>query len=245
MRGNVVWTIADRPHYTEETLTYWRDVRGVNDWNHVFFVEPGSMRERQMEVLMRKPFKSQQIVMHGKRQGVLRCAWEALEGGFEGKYGVQPAEFCVLAEEDLAVSDDVLELFDRLSDELQDSKTAAICMNGAMTREGGGRLDTFVPMPGFDSHIWGTWRPIWRQYLRETWDFDYSSGNPSGWDWNMTLRVFPQNGLHAVRPQISRSDNLGQYGGVHQAVHEYQASRPPEFHRNVERQTTVVVEEMA
>lgn len=235
MIGNVVWTLADRPHYTRQTLEYWRKVRGVEKWNHTFFIEPGMSTDEQIAVVLEKPFPRQQIVLNPVRMGVLRCAWNALETGFTGHplNGMPPADFCVLAEEDLAVSDDVLELFDRLSTNFYGTQCGAICMSGYSTTAEASFADFVCDPDKFDSHIWGTWRNVWERTLRDTWDFDYSSGDPSGWDWNIALRVFPQNRMYSVHPKISRSDNLGQYGGVHQNPAEYEASRPPQFEAHV------------
>ena len=72
-------------------------------------------------------------------------------------------------------------------------------------------------LPIFRGQIWGTWKDVWNKYIKNTWDFGYDTsenGGPSGWDWNLTLRVLPKNNLKTIAPHSSRSQHMG-INGLH------------------------------
>ena len=225
------FTACDRPEWLKESLDSWLETNLSLATSIHFFIEPSDKLDAVVAVIDAFAEKSPTPVIkhfNKEKQGVLRNPWNL----FENLFNVQMATFAVLAEDDFLVSPDILDFF---ASTRHDEKTLAICAknDGVSSNEDPSQ---FVQRAEFTGNIWGTWKSIWQKYLRDTWDFDYSSGNqhrdgstinpdlpttPSGWDWNIGLRVIPQNGLHCNLPRASRSFHIG-VTGVHCTEEGYQ-----------------------
>jgi hypothetical protein len=94
------------------------------------------------------------------------------------------------------------------------------------------RTTKFCPL------IWGTWADRWYEHISDTWDFDYSSGNPdgseAGWDWNLS-RIAIAKRKHFVFPTLSRSNHIGQFQGTHMRPENFESSTAPTFKADHER----------
>jgi len=209
------FTCSDRPQYLRETLASWQRTNLALVTSIHFFIEPTEKLDeckgvidafaRSIEVPVIKH-------LNAAKMGVLRNPWEL----FENLFKYQLADFVILAEDDFLVSSDALDFFDRMQAN-RDPQTLAVCAKwvgeGANLDPGGWHRTN-----EFTGNIWGTWADKWKSYLRDTWDFDYStadeSGAGGGWDWNIGLRVAPQNHLHFMVPTASRSKHIG-VTGVH------------------------------
>ena len=233
MKKMVTFTVCQRPGYFVDVLDSWSAVRGIGDWIFNFRVEPTAELAAQLALIERFTTGTgltTAVTVNPHRFGVLINPWYALSDAFD--YG---AGFCVLAEEDLLVSDDVLEMFGFAAANFEDdARIAAVCASSLEqippTAAGG---ELLVVADDFSPHIWGTWCDRWYGVLRDSWDTDYSTGNPdgsqAGWDWNIDKRILPREGLRTLRPVHSRSCNIGKLGGVHQIPSQFAATVAPSF----------------
>jgi len=135
------------------------------------------------------------------------------------------ADFVVASEEDVLVSDDVLEYMRWAAAEFRDN--AAVLAVLAHSRGGQGwdphepaqdaaaSQTAFSLQPYFNAWCWGTWRDRWEKILEPSWDRTCTSGDAltSGYDWNLAARVIPQGGYLCVVPEASRSQNIGRLEG--------------------------------
>lgn len=193
---------ANRPPYLEETLESWSAVRGISDWSFIFAVEPGPFADDCIRLIDRHLDGVRVSVLRNTRRlGVLGNPHFALSRGFE------EAEFAVLAEEDIVVSNDVLEYFD-FADRTYESDSFALAACTASWPGSPGDLGSCRLWPAFAVHVWGTWRDRWEGILCDTWDFDYSR---SGWDLNIG-RIMKDRGLQCVLPGMDRSRHIGREG---------------------------------
>lgn len=222
--NTVVFTVCQRPEYFARVLDSWRQVRGVQDWRLVFMVEPTDRVREQAGLIDAFRHPNKQLVFNTERLGVLVNPYEGLRKAFS-----TGAAFAALAEEDIVVSQDVLELFEAAR-RLATRKTVAVCAHsgdpeGADERE-------LVADGRFSPWVWGTDVRVWHEVLEPSWDKDYGSGEggvEAGWDWNLVKRVIPGMGGHVIRPSASRSQNIGQFGGAHQQPQDFAGSRARTF----------------
>lgn len=118
----------------------------------------------------------------------------------------------MIGEEDLVVSEDVLEFQSWAKREFQGRSEVFGVMSQMQ-----GAFETDDPsavalVQDFNPWVWGTWKDRRAPVLRYTWDKDYSSGGAadSGWDWNIAKRILPSRGgfmavpgHHGVRTSVS------------------------------------------
>ena len=220
LTNNVVlaFTAYNRPEYLKESLDSWLK----NDLSLVtsvqFFIEPSDRLTETLAVI--DDFAKQSaapVIKHinPEKYGVLRNPWELFRNLFE----YQLATFVLLGEDDFVVSPDTLRFFNamRMNGQAND---LAVCAKWVGT-DADQKPETWHRVNDFTGNIWGTWKDKWNKYLRDTWDFDYSSGKadetPSGWDHNIHLRVMPANNLQCIVPTQSRSRHIGVVG-IHSTV---------------------------
>lgn len=208
----IVFTAYDRPSMLRSVLQSWEKVRGIHDWFFIFRIEP-SPREPEVRKVIRdftdRTRLNAQISTNHRVLGVLHHPWAAFEDAF------RDFEFVVRAEDDLRVSDDILDYFTWA--ELTYRQRPDVATIHAYTDGKGVTPHGVHTLPAFNPWIWGTWRHQWQSFMRDTWDHDYSTfnetpGHNSGWDWNLDTRIFPERGLVGVYPKMSRVDNIGVIG---------------------------------
>lgn len=213
----VFLTAFDRDNYLLETLASWADVRGVQDWRFVFRIEPGPMQTRMADFcfdwieLVEHP--NADIILNERQLGVLHHPWV----GFETMFNEQEMDFVIRAEDDLVVSDDILDYFTWAEHSYRNHPEVAT-IHG-YTDGSGDDPAGVVTLPQFNPWVWGTWADVWAETIGPTWDHDYSTFNEyplneSGWDWNLDTRIFPKEKLVGVYPEMSRVGNIG-VNGVH------------------------------
>lgn len=218
----IVFTVHNRPYYFGPVLHAWQQVRGIEDWRFIFKVEPTPTKPAMLELIDKFDHPNKLIVENETRAGVLSNPWQGLELAFNLGY-----EFAVLAEEDLLPATNILEYFHFCDGKLYENESVmAVCTNPPDNIHQPN--DIFLDQ-SFAVWLWGTWQSRWYETIRDTWDHDYSSGNPGGWDWNLNLRVLPANHMKCSYPGVPLVDHLGQYGGVHQIPDEYDFTRPQGF----------------
>lgn len=212
MRKAVFLTAFNRLPYLQEVLHSWEHVRGLKDWHFVAMIEPSPLaqqiKEEFEEFVARAGLTDFEIHINPQVYGVLHHPWV----GFERL--LKDYEFVVRAEDDLIVSEDILEYFNWAAPEFM-SDTSVATIHAFSLTDGASNEATVVGH--FSPLVWGTWRDRWVDVIGPSWDHDYSTfngtpGNQSGWDWNLNSRIFPQFNLHAVEPTISRVNNIGIWG---------------------------------
>jgi len=225
----LAFTAYNRVDFLKRSLDSWRHTDLSLATSVQFFIEPSDQLEEILEVVnVFEALCPVPVVRHINpvKHGVLRNPWEL----FDNVFNKQLARFVILGEDDFLVSPDTLNFFDAARREM-DALTMAVCAK--WVGEGADRNPSvWHRKPEFAGNIWGTSRHVWNTFMRDTWDFDYSSGTPehpqSGWDWNLGVRVMPQNGLHCITPTASRSYHIGTVG-VHCTEEDYQATTTHNF----------------
>jgi hypothetical protein len=219
MRTELVFTAFDRPEYLAQTLDTWNDVRGLASIPASFFIEPSDLVDSVAELAFTLR-TSTTVNINETVQGVLVNPWNALDSAFGNG-----AEFVILAEDDVVVSQDTLEFFNWASVEYQTTDVLAV---NACSSLGGGRDNEVYTDAGFNPLVWGTWTDRWYNVLRDTWDKDYSTGNPdgseAGWDWNIN-RIIQAGDWRVVRPVNSRSNHIGEFNGTHTTPESFPGSQ--------------------
>lgn len=221
-------TAYDRPGYFRETMETWRKVRGFYDWDVVVRLEPSAFRKEHLETIAELDHPKLRVIENERVLGVLEHPYVGFNELFHLGF-----DFVVRAEDDLIVSDDILEYFEWASEHYQNDQevAAVIGYSGDYGPEREvQRLSKFSPW------VWGTWYDRWEMYIRPTWDHDYSTNNgspfiESGWDWNLNSRVLPSLGKKCVFPLKSRVDNIGVWG-VHGTPSNIQRATAFDYHND-------------
>lgn len=225
MKTELVFTAYNRPWYLTEAVESWNTVRNLKQWNATFFIEPSIMQDQITDIALSLGTTVTAIV-NPEKQGVLVNPWNALNHAFY----INDADFVVLAEDDVIVSQDVLEYFEWAANEYATAK-GMLCLN-AFSQLGGAKANQLIRTGNFSPLVWGIWRGHWETYLRDTWDKDYSSGNAdgseAGWDWNIN-RILQNNNMTVLRPLQSRSDHIGEHNGTHMTPDLFESSRGVDF----------------
>lgn len=208
----IFFTVYKRLEYLKPTLEQWRKVRALDKYNIYFRIEPSDVVEDIVEEINK--FANDvntevRTILNLEKQGCARNTWNGFNDLFN-KYN-----FVILTEDDILPSTDVAEYFDFLERKYKDDNQVAVI--SANYEFAGYEPYSVSRVDIFRGQIWGTWKNVWNEYIKNTWDFDYSTsvdGGPSGWDWNLTLRVLPQNNLRSIVPHSARSQHIG-VNGIH------------------------------
>lgn len=216
----VVFTGYQRVPYMQQTLQSWREVRGVENCIFDFHLEPGP---QQMVELCESVDFTESTWIHQNDQvlGVQRNPYAALMCGFDNTAQdnagrdittpyPRPDDFVILAEEDLVVASDVLEWFAWAQNLHSDPNV--LCVTANQFEEQTGGLSGAVYVPWFHCWVWGTWRDRWEDLIAPDWTFEYEH---RGWDWRLNDYWCGEKGMVTAAPSMSRSQHIGQYGGVH------------------------------
>jgi len=221
----VTFTVCQRPSYLRQVLECWAGARGAEGVWWEFAVEPTSKLDEVLLVIESFPHPHE-VTVNDRKLGVLENPYQALKRAFVKDDQV------VLAEEDLIVSDDVIEYFRwAFLEYADDPSVLTVNARGGNGSENPRHVEL---VSYFSPHVWGTWRDRWDRVIEPTWDHSYSTytgrpGNHSGWDWNLNERIVQAEEYWCVFPLASRSDNIGRDGGVHQVPSAFEATRAPGF----------------
>jgi hypothetical protein len=250
-----------RPAYLEETLASWTRVRGVGRLRGLVIAlgpsDPDT-EARQREVItlaataMGLPHKLVVLPDSPAAQaspGMHRALGEALswvqgsEGLPTGGWTIGKAVIC--AEEDIVVSDDVLEYMTWALDRFEhDPLVATVCAHDVGGQgwdiPGIGQLaignpqDEAVLSPYFNPWVWATWTGPKLRFLLEQWDWDATLGPVAwqhGYDWRIR-RLIMERGLLSVVPAASRSQNIGKDGGYYARPELFDQTRSGSFRKH-------------
>lgn len=206
----IVFTVYNRPDYLARTLDRWLHVDLINDQDIYFNIDPSDKINDVLEIInnFKNNVKSNIFInINETLYGCAKNTWSIIDKAF------QEYDFVIVAEDDIIPSADIIKYFDYLINKYNDDEEiAAICTNYEKDELDPTKVSKF---DGFRVQLWGTWKNIWEKYIKDTWDFDYSTGindGPSGWDWNLTLRVVPNNNLKSIVPHSPRSQHIGEVG---------------------------------
>jgi len=230
----IVMTAKSRPHYAHEVLSSWQATRGIGDV-HSFTLalgDPGGDQFlsqlghfdafRKATGLGARGKVKVDSAAASKSRGMGRAIGEAAVHVL-----ADPAvESIVFAEEDIAVSSDILEYmawaFETFAADERVLCVLAHSVGGTgWDKPGIGALSADADqeavrlLPYYNGWVWGTWRDRWEKALGSKWDWQCDSGGPmdSGYDHQIHRRIIPQGGYLCVVPDASRSQNIGREGG--------------------------------
>ncbi len=215
MKHVVVFTAHRRPEYMKQSLDSWRNVRGV-DQAHMHFQCDADAHSEVVEMCQDVDFAGAVTVeVSSVRYGVQSAPWHALETGWQyaDLYGI---DFVMLSEEDICVSSDTLEYYSWCRDQYRDdAEILTVC---SFTEQAVGGYAEVFRSSHFRSWVWGTWKDRWTALLRDSWDHNYQF---KGFDWHISEYCMEELGHRAIIPARSRSQNIGQYGGVHTVAEDF------------------------
>jgi hypothetical protein len=220
----VATTACKRPYYWTQTLASWERARGIEEISGFEVALGRSGKGPEMMACLgnlRKKVAVGVTVDPVQGMGMHRAIGEL----GDSLLGHHQVPFVIFGEEDVVVSDDVLEYFAWAATEFKDNgQVAAVCAHSV----GGQGWDKHEPaqdadadqwqvrlLPNFNAWCWGTWVDRWPMFTRD-WDWDCTSGSmgyDSGWDWNIATRILPRNKKVCVVPDASRSQNIGRLEG--------------------------------
>jgi FkbM family methyltransferase len=229
----VVMTAWRRPYYLRRVLESWSKVRGVLDLALFRISMDESDREDAMfEVISEYQDLASSVRVNRPALGVGGNPLQAISAVFQEYPYV---EFVVLAEEDLVVSDDVLEYFTWAAGTFQ--KYPAMAMVCAQPRPQGTDPAVARMYHHFSNvWVWGTWRSKWASFLKPNWDYTTPvRGCPGGdWAWYLDNSVFRNMDCQSVAPDVARSQNIGELEGAHSGPADYMLSQRSSFREHQE-----------
>jgi hypothetical protein len=240
----VVMTAWKRAGYLRQTLESWANVRGLEALALRRVSLDASDGATQGTMTGMAQHYGWDVTVASKHRGVLVNPVESVSAVFREQPSV---DFVILAEEDVIVSTDVLEYFTWAQQYRNAPNMLLVCSHPLLR---------YKPVPdprphevrtfcGFCPLVWGTWRDRWEMFIEPTWDRDYSSGGPndSGWDWNL-MRLMALSRKRALVPGQSRSQHIGEEGGVHCLPAWFADTVDPYFRESVQSCAYEVVEEV-
>ena len=199
----VAFTVScQRQKYLRRVLESWHKVRGVQDVQLLFSLEPPgrSFPLPEFTRWVHDNFAHARVDVSGERLGCSANTRLAINQAF-----ALGAEFVVLAEEDIEVSADVLEYLCWARDSYRsDGRVKAVCAHALHSAAQPGQV---VLVPWFNPLVWGTWPDRWESYIEPRWGG--VEANTEGWDHNLRQRL-EADGWLSVFPGRSRSRHIGE-----------------------------------
>lgn len=198
----------NRPEYQRQTLESWSTARGFFETPVHVQLEPSPKQDEVIQLLRDLGHPDLTISVNERVLGPLHNPWVGMNTMFEGGF-----DFVLSADDDLPVSEDILEYFAWAKDAFQDDEAVA-CVSAYRREVQGGEYQVRRE-DEFHSWVWGTWADRWFDTISPTWDHDYSTGEfdyNKGFDWNLKQRVLPSRGMWCARPLTSRVTNIGVHG---------------------------------
>lgn len=202
----VAFTVSSqREKYLRESLDSWAHARGVQDVRLLFMMEPRRPPHHPFPMMEFKEFLARSfphylIVVNEERLGCLDNTRAAMDKSF-----ATGAEFTILAEEDIAVADDVLEYFTWAQRFKDDPEVSSVCAHTFRAAPGTPTGEA-VRVRWFSPLVWGTWPDEWKNFIRPEWAG--CMGNPQAWDLNYRLQLVHAD-KYAIFPTNSRSIHIG------------------------------------
>lgn len=245
MSRELVFTAFYRANYLREAVGSWNQATNIQEWPVSYLLEPTT---NEIQESMHREFHQLECaelsgIVNDHKLGVLRNPHAALTSTFDAGN-----DFVVLAEDDIVVSDDILEYFEWAMKTYKDDQSVLAVLAFSRIKDEANtsyvsRTKVFCPL------VWGTWSDRWESLIKPNWDLDYSSGladgSCAGWDWNM-MRVAITQGKDFIYPHASRSNHIGKFGGTHSTEFDFpesQAATFKEFHSRTSEFKEVFLED--
>lgn len=219
----ITFTTSDRPQYLREMLESWSKVEGVGRYRMIANCEPGYRRndseyhlgtsafDECIQMCQEIDFAEVDVRVNTGHYGGPTNQWMAHRRASE-----TDAEWWVIAEEDVIVAPDILDMFETMARRYRGRKDIAWMCATTHRFENGPQ----PPSPKGLFHgvvttlVWAIWRDRW-PLLDEHWDFEYrlpEHVDGGGWDWNFYGHVMPVHNVHAIKPSYSRTKHIGVTG---------------------------------
>lgn len=206
------FTAYNRPNYLDATLNTWADARLWGRIPVFVYAEPSTCQMPPRDRFEATRHPSIHFTQNDHRYGVLSNIHRA----YAQTFVTSTADFVFCGEDDLLVSDDIVEYFLWAAEEFRDDPSiAAVCAGQPEPLRLGGDPGVNAAFKGvFQGSVWGTWRDRWDDLISPTWDHSYSTGEGDhrGYDWNLMLRVLPEANMQCIRLFHSRTDHIGVHG---------------------------------
>lgn len=201
----VTFTVNNRPEYLIQALTSWAAVRGIGDVALEFHCEPD---DDCIAICKSVGFAESQLYTNMQQLGSQRNTYVALDTAYKR------ARYVILAEDDMIVSDDILELHQWARDEYaDDERTLALVAGRGQFAAAGGPAGV-VP----DWRIgwcWGSWPDRWA-YIGPDWDLEWQPGGYFAREWDTRISNYwcAEQGHRTLIPSLSRVQHVGIHGGI-------------------------------
>ena len=220
-----------RPRYLRRTLASWAAVDGVDDLRAITIALEPSDREAEMLAVIddaRELYDLPLTVRHNPQR--LGPQVNPVVSGSHILNEDPDTAFLIAMDEDTLISDDLLRYMEWAATRFEDDPGVfCVCAHTAENADVDADPEAVQLLPRFRAWVWGTWRDRWFDVAAPTWDRDHSSGNPSGYDWNLDLRVLPQRNLRAAFPAASRSQDIGRFEGAYANPADFDRFQDPSF----------------
>jgi hypothetical protein len=242
-----------RPEYLERTMASWTRVRGVGRLGGLVVAlgANAATEVAQVEVIKHAShamgLSDRTVIRHDSAAaqaspGMHRPLGEVLD------YVRTPLHGCravICAEEDIVVSDDVLEYMTWALHRFEkEPLVAAVCAHdvggqgwdipGIGQHGMGNPQDEAVLSPYFNPWVWATWTGRKLDFLLDRWDWDANLGQSAwqhGYDWRIR-RLIMERGLLSVVPAASRSQNIGRDGGYYARPELFDQTQSASFRKH-------------
>lgn len=252
---SVIVTAWRRPNYLQETLASWSRVRGIGEVRR-FTIALGwsdqATLEKQTEVIDAAkrppdPLPMLRVKPDSSAARAARGMGRAIGEAVSAAFADPGCQFVIAGEEDVVVSDDVLEYMSWAASEFRgDPRVLIVCAHtpagqawdnewdgpgGGLREDPDADPEVVRLIPRFSPWVWGVWRDRWERVLKPSWDWDVTSGGPldSGYDHQIARRVIPGGGYSCAVPAASRSQNIGRDGGWAADPAQFDATQSASF----------------
>jgi hypothetical protein len=201
----VTFTVTNRPHYLKQALESWSRVRGVGNVALEFHCEPF---EECVQVCQEVAFAESRVYVNAERLYSQRNTYVALDTAYAR------ADYVVLAEDDMVVSDDILELHQWAAAEYRDDQRtlALVAGRGQEARSD----DPAAVVPDWRiGWCWGSWPDRWA-YIGPDWCLDYQHGLQPDREWDTRISNYwcREQGHRTLIPALSRVQHIGVEDGI-------------------------------
>jgi hypothetical protein len=258
----VMVTARSRPEYLVRTLGSWGGARHTGEL-HSFTIALGQSDMQQDMLLLMDSFDEEahfskqgiRLLPDSTRAAVAHGMHTAIAEAVTESFTDSKVEFVIAGEEDVVVSSDVLEYMNYGMEMFRnDHVVLAVCAHDV----GGTGWD--VPGVGqrsalahparvrlrhyFNPWVWGTWRDRWENVLLPRWEYCNPPVAGTGWDWNIATSVLPRGEYFCLVPDASRSQNIGEHGGVYSTPDIFAGQQTLSFEEHREPVTYALTREL-
>lgn len=234
-----------RPAYFEECLASWGQARGVRKLRRVT-VRLGRS-DAAVEAAMRAVARSAAEEYHVPFRIVLDDPEDALAKGQDRPLGSEinasfddpGCEFVIACDEDVKVSDDILEYYARMREVAPDLD--CVCAHNDLGQGWSPVWDdadadqAAVRVRGeFTSWCFGVSRRAWQDIWLPEWDWNRSAGPYPEWGWEWQMHRQANAGLRVAIPDASRCLHIGEHDGTFLLPHRFAATQAQSFRKHRE-----------